>query len=76
MGPEKIGYFMLNNTENNNTAIEVISTELGFNGRLRRGRYISHTINLSAKALLFSRNNNVFKQQLLGVEVLFNTKYA
>ncbi|PQK15635.1 hypothetical protein BB8028_0005g11470 [Beauveria bassiana] len=37
--PEKVGYFTLDNAENNDTAMEVIGGELGFDGRLRRGRY-------------------------------------
>jgi hypothetical protein len=56
--------------------MEVIGAELGFNGRLRRGRCIGHTINLSAKALLFGRNTNAFEQQLSGAEALSDTEYA
>ncbi|EXK75729.1 hypothetical protein FOQG_19506 [Fusarium oxysporum f. sp. raphani 54005] len=55
VSPEKIGYFALDNAENNDTAMEVIGAELGFDGRLRRGRCIGHIINLSAKALLFGK---------------------
>ncbi|RKK93598.1 hypothetical protein BFJ70_g17727, partial [Fusarium oxysporum] len=76
VSPEKIGYFTLNNAENNDTAMEVIGAELGFDGQLRRGRCISHTINLSAKALLFGKNANAFEQQLSGAEALSDTKYA
>jgi hypothetical protein len=76
VGPEKIGYFTLDNAENNDTAMEVIGAELGFNGRLRRGRCIGHTINLSAKALLFGRNSDAFEKQLSGAEALSDTEYA
>ncbi|KAG7428544.1 hypothetical protein Forpi1262_v010222 [Fusarium oxysporum f. sp. raphani] len=38
VSPEKIGYFTLDNAANNDTAMEVIGAELGFDGRLRRGR--------------------------------------
>jgi hypothetical protein len=76
VSPEKIGYFTLNNAENNDTAMEVIGAELGFDGRLRRGRCIGHTINLSAKALLFGQNADVFEQQLSGAEALSDTEYA
>ncbi|KAG7404303.1 hypothetical protein Forpe1208_v015762 [Fusarium oxysporum f. sp. rapae] len=65
VSPEKIGYFTLDNAENNDTAMEVIGAELGFNGRLRRGRCIGHTINLSAKALLFGKNANAFEHHRL-----------
>jgi hypothetical protein len=76
VSPEKIGYFTLDNAENNNTTIKVIGTKLGFDGRLHQGRYISHIINLLAKALLFSKNTDIFKQQLLGTKALSNTKYT
>ncbi|RKK17382.1 hypothetical protein BFJ66_g17913 [Fusarium oxysporum f. sp. cepae] len=76
VGPEKIGYFTLDNAENNDTAMEVIGAELGFDGRLRRGRCIGHTINLSAKALLFGKNADAFEQQLSGAEALSDTEYA
>ncbi|RKK11240.1 hypothetical protein BFJ67_g18109 [Fusarium oxysporum f. sp. cepae] len=56
--------------------MEVIGAELGFDGRLRRGRCIGHTINLSAKALLFGKNADVFEQQLSGAEALSDTEYA
>lgn len=35
VGSENIGYFTLDNAENNDTAMEVIGAELGFDGRLR-----------------------------------------
>ena len=76
VGPEKIGYFTLDNAENNDTAMEVIGAELGFDGRLRRGRCIGHTLNLSAKALLFGKNADAFEQQLSGAEALSDTEYA
>jgi hypothetical protein len=76
VSPEKIGYFTLDNAENNDTAMEVIGAELGFDGRLRRGRCIGHIINLSAKALLFGKNADAFEQQLSGAEALSDTEYA
>ncbi|KAG6989601.1 hypothetical protein FocnCong_v021165 [Fusarium oxysporum f. sp. conglutinans] len=76
VSPEKIGSFTLDNAENNDTAMEVIGAELGFDGRLRRGRCFGHTINLSAKALLFGKNADAFEQQLSGAEALSDTEYA
>lgn len=76
VNPEKVGYFTLDNAENNDTAMEVIGGELGFDGRLRRGRCIGHTINLSAKALLFGRNTDALEQQLSGAEALSDAEYA
>ncbi|RKK74914.1 hypothetical protein BFJ71_g17197 [Fusarium oxysporum] len=76
VSPEKIDYFTLDNAENNDTTMEVIGVELGFDGRLRRGCCIGHTINLSAKALLFGQNSDAFEQQLSGAEALSDTEYA
>lgn len=75
IGREKIGYFTLDNAENNSTAMEVIGAELGFEGRLRRGRCIGHTINLAAKALLFGHHPDAFEQQLTGALPLTDYEY-
>jgi hypothetical protein len=60
---DKIGYFTLDNAENNTTAMEVISGELGFDDRRRRGRCIGHIINLAAKAPLFGKHPDAFEEQ-------------
>jgi hypothetical protein len=60
--PEKIGYFILANAENNITAMVAIGQKLGFDGRLHRGRCIGHIINLFAKALLFGNDPDVFEE--------------
>jgi hypothetical protein len=58
---EKIGYFTLDNAENNTTAMVAIGERLGFDGRLRRGRCTGHIINLAARALLFGNNPDAFE---------------
>jgi hypothetical protein len=70
IGSNKIGYFTLDNAENNTTTVKVIGGELGFDGKLRRGRCIGHTINLAAKALLFGNNPNAFEEKLDNTFVL------
>jgi hypothetical protein len=60
--PEKIGYFTLDNAENNTTAMVAIGQKLGFDGRLRRGRCVGHIINLAAKALLFGNDSDAFEE--------------
>ncbi len=72
---EKVGYFTLDNAENNSTAMEVPGAELGFDGKLRRGRCIGHTINLAAKALLFGYHPDAFEEQLSGATSLTDAKY-
>ncbi|OBS15334.1 hypothetical protein FPOA_28515 [Fusarium poae] len=59
---EKIGYFTFDNAENNDTAMGAIGRELGFTGASRRGRCFGHTVNLSAKALLFGKNASAFEE--------------
>jgi hypothetical protein len=72
---KKVGYFTLDNAENNTTAVEVIGGELGFNGRRQRGRCISHTINLAAKALLLGKHADAFEKQVDGRLSLIIIKY-
>jgi hypothetical protein len=67
---EKVGYFTLDNAENNDTAMGAIGRELGFTGASRRGRCFGHTVNLSAKALLFGKNASAFEEQLSGASAL------
>jgi hypothetical protein len=55
--------------------VEVISGELGFDGRRRRDWCISYTINLAAKALLFSKYADAFEKQLDGRLLLTIIKY-
>ncbi|KAM5527603.1 hAT family dimerization domain protein [Fusarium oxysporum f. sp. phaseoli] len=64
---DKIGYFTLDNAESNDKAMEVIGGELGFVGSRRRGRCFGHTLNLSAKALLFGHNVEAFEEQLRAI---------
>jgi hypothetical protein len=71
----KIGYFTLNDAENNIIAMVAIGRELGFNGRFRRGRYTGYIINLAAKALLFSSSNDAFEEQLNGISVISDDEY-
>ena len=53
------GYFMMDNADNNDTAIDSLSLRIqddgreGFEAEERRLRCFAHTINLAVKALLF-----------------------
>jgi hypothetical protein len=55
--------------------MKVIGGELGFDGKLRRGRYIGHIINLAAKALLFGNNFDAFKEKFDGISALSYSDY-
>ncbi|KAL9561234.1 hypothetical protein ACKAV7_014589 [Fusarium commune] len=73
---DRIGYFTLDNAESNDKAMEVIGGKLGFVGSTRRGRCFGHTLNLSAKALLFGHNVEAFEEQLSGAAALSEAEHA
>jgi hypothetical protein len=58
---DKVGYFTLDNAENNTTAMDTIGHELGFYGRC-----IGYVVNLATKALLFGNSPDAFEEQLGG----------
>jgi hypothetical protein len=72
---DKIGYFTLDNAENNTIIVAIISKKLGFNGRRRRNWCIGHTINLAAKALLFGNNPDAFEEQFNGRSPMTTIEY-
>ncbi|RYP56930.1 hypothetical protein DL770_010799 [Monosporascus sp. CRB-9-2] len=71
----KIDYFTLDNAKDNDTAMEVIGAELGFEGASRRGRCLGHTLNLSAKALLFGHDVEAFEASIYGEEALTEAEH-
>jgi hypothetical protein len=71
----KIGYFTLDNADNNDTALRTIGIELGFDGAQRRGCCFGHIVNLSAKALLFGSSTDAFENQLSGIEAFSEAEY-
>lgn len=71
----KIGYAVLDNAENNDTAMEELGKRLGFDGRRRRGRCVGHTLNLSAKALLFGQHVKAIEDEATGAQVLSDSEW-
>jgi hypothetical protein len=55
-----LGYFVLDNASNNDTAVEEIAKKLGFNAGHRRLRCGPHTINLIGQALLWGKNSSAY----------------
>lgn len=55
--------------------MEIIGGELGFVGACRPGRCFGHTLNLSAKAILFGHDTDAFKRRLSGAEPLTEAEY-
>lgn len=72
----KVGYFVLDNATNNDTAMDSLGGKYGFNGRSRRGRCFGHILNLSAKLLLFGNNQQTAETFLEDDELLTNEEYA
>jgi hypothetical protein len=61
---EKIGYFTLDNAQNNDTAMDTIGERFKFHGKERRGRCFGHVINLVVKAILFGKDADAFESRL------------
>ncbi|KJZ68851.1 hypothetical protein HIM_11754 [Hirsutella minnesotensis 3608] len=59
---DRIGYFVTDNAESNDTCLEDLSVELGFNKQHRRLRCCGHIINLVARAILFGTNADAFEE--------------
>ena len=60
----RIGYFVLDNASNNDTCVEALAEEFGFNAQQRRLRCAGHIINLVAKALLFGNDVEAFEAEV------------
>jgi hypothetical protein len=58
---ERVGYFVLDNASNNDTAMEALAEEFGFDVKERRLRYTSHIINLVARQILFGADPDAFE---------------
>ncbi len=58
---KNLGFFVLDNTTNNNTTLIELSKSLDFDLKERRLRYIGYIINLIAKQYLFSQDSKSFK---------------
>jgi hypothetical protein len=58
-----IGYFVLDNTTNNNTAILYLSQKMGFNATHYRLCCTPHTINLIRQTLLWGKDANAYNNK-------------
>jgi len=62
----QIGYFIRNNNRYNNTIIYTILTQLYSNLKdpdFKKIRYLEYIINLAAKAFLFRKEADIFKEK-------------
>ncbi|KAJ6439165.1 putative transposase [Purpureocillium lavendulum] len=53
LGNERLGYMVLDNASNNDTAMAALGDEFGFDPEERRLRCLGHVINLAVKQLMF-----------------------
>ncbi|KAG6990049.1 Zinc finger BED domain-containing protein RICESLEEPER 2 [Fusarium oxysporum f. sp. conglutinans] len=58
---DRIGYFVADNAESNDTCLEDLGTEFGFNKQHRRLRCCGHIINLVARSILFGTDADAFE---------------
>jgi hypothetical protein len=59
--PQKLGYFVLDNASNNDTAVTTLGALYGFIPRHRRLRCAAHTINLVGQSVIFGTNRDAFE---------------
>jgi hypothetical protein len=59
-GPEKVGYFTLDNAARNDTCIRVLAPEHGFCPEKRRVRCAGHIFNLCVRAMLYGSKGEDF----------------
>jgi hypothetical protein len=64
---KNIGYFMTDNATNNDTCVEALGIEYGFNPLHRRLRCSGHKINLVARAMLWGVDEEAFENELEAV---------
>ena len=57
-----LGYFVLNNTPNNNTTLVELLKSIGFDPKVKRLYYMGHILNLIAKAYLYGQDISNFKK--------------
>jgi hypothetical protein len=58
---DNLGFFVLDNASNNDTAMQAIGNRFGFDPQERRLRCAGHVINLIARHLLFGFDKNLFE---------------
>jgi hypothetical protein len=56
----RVGYFVLDNAANNDTAIAALAREYNFDPAHRRLRCSCHTLNLIGQAIIFSSNKEAY----------------
>lgn len=61
MDGRRLGYFVLDNALNNDTAMVTLASEFGFDPAYRRLRCCAHILNLGAQAVIWGRDREAFE---------------
>jgi hypothetical protein len=64
----RIGYFVTDNADNNDTCLDNLAIEFNFNKQHRRLRCSGHIINLVARSILFGNNADAFEEDCQAVK--------
>jgi hypothetical protein len=69
----KLGYFVLDNAANNDTAVAALASVYDFNAAYRRLRCIPHTLNLIGQAIIFGSDKEAYNNAVaeLNIEELY-----
>src|SRR5437016_5881577 len=58
-----LGYFVLNNAQNNDTTLVELAKTIGFDPKLKRLRCMGHVLNLITEAYLFGQDVSDFEKK-------------
>ena len=61
---DKLGWFVLDNATNNDTALEELSKSIPFDPRKKRLRFARHMINLATHSFLYGQNSSKLESKL------------
>ncbi|KAI1512328.1 Dimer-Tnp-hAT dimerization containing protein [Pyrenophora tritici-repentis] len=64
----RVGYFVLDNASNNDTAVESLAEELGFIASERRLRCCCHILNLSAQLVIWGKDRSAYENEAAHLE--------
>ena len=75
---DRVGYFVLDNAGSNDTCVSATIEQIGIRDTKehRRLRCLGHVLNLSAKAILFGDNPEVFEKDIVTAALLKDEKAA
>lgn len=63
IGRSKLGYFVLDNAANNNTAVNKLAATYNFNSTNRRLRCACHILNLIGQTIMFGRDTDAYNNE-------------